>query len=61
MRHLPVGHYTREVTLLVLIHFHITHLNKGSVSAIGPDYTRACDGLREMGVNGRTADRLQTL
>jgi len=60
-RHLPVRHYTRVVTLLVLIHFHITHQNKGSVSAIGSDYTRACDGLREMGVYGRATDRLQTL
>lgn len=53
---LPVGHYTRVVTLLVVIHFHITHQNKGRVSAIGSDYTTASDGLREMGVYGRAAD-----
>lgn len=59
--HLPVGHYTRVVTLLVVIHFHITHQNKGRVSAIGSDYTTASDGLREMGVYGRAADWLQAL
>lgn len=60
-RDVPVGHYTRVVTLLVLIHFHITHQNKGRVPAVGSDYTRASDGLREVGVYGGAADRLQAL
>lgn len=59
--HSPVGHDTRVVTLLVLINLHVTHHNKGRVSAVGSDYTTAGDRLGEMGVNGRAADRLQAL
>lgn len=58
---LPVGHYTRVVTLLVLVHLYIAHQNKGSVSVVGSDYASTGDGLGEMGVYGRAADRLQAL
>lgn len=45
---LPVGNYTRVVTLLVFIHFHITHEHKRSVESICTDHTSASDGLRKM-------------
>lgn len=57
----PVGHDTREVALLVLVHFRVAHQDEGAVSAVGSDHARARDRLGEMRVNGRTADRLQTL
>lgn len=58
---LPVGNNTRVVTLLVLIHFHIAHENKGSVSPVGADHASACDGLRKMRIYRRPTDRLQSL
>lgn len=58
---LPVGNNTRVVTLLVLIHFHIAHENKGSVAPVGADHASACDGLRKMRIYRRPTDRLQSL
>ncbi len=58
---LPVRNNTRVVTLLVLIHFHIAHENKGSVSPVGADHASACDGLRKMRIYRRPTDRLQSL
>lgn len=58
---LPVGNYTRVVTLLVLVHFHVTHERKRSVESICTDHASASDGLRKMRVYRGSTDRLQSL
>lgn len=58
---LPVGNYTRVVTLLVLIHLHITHEHKRSVEPICTDHASASDRLGKMRVYRGSTDRLQSL
>lgn len=59
--HLPVGHDTRVVTLLVLVHFGVAQEHEGDVSPVRPDHASTRDGLRKVGVYGRPTDRLQPL
>lgn len=59
--HLPVGHNTRVVTLLVLVHFAVAQEHEGDVSPVRPDHARTRDGLGKVGVYGGPTDRLQPL
>ena len=57
----PVGADGGIVGYLVVVHPRLALLDEADLPAVGPDAGGSSDGLLEVGVDGRTCDRLQPL
>lgn len=58
---LPVCYYTGVIGFLVMVYSQVTLMDKALLFAKGSDDGGAQQGFIEVGVDGRAADRLQSL